>query len=111
MGNPLKFILTAGQRNYITYAVSLLKDFNNTNVIADKEYDVITENESEPVIPPKKNSKIQREYNVHLYKERHVGECFFGKIPHFKRVFSRFDKTAEDFIGFLKFVSVFVSLL
>ncbi|RTK92427.1 MAG: IS5 family transposase [Rickettsiales bacterium] len=102
LGNPLKFILTPGQRNDITQAEFLIKDFKNTAVIA--------ENQSEAVIPPRKNRKMQREYDVHVYKERHLIECFFGKIKHFRRVFSRFDKTSGVFIGFLNFVATLIWL-
>jgi transposase len=116
LGNPLRFILSAGQRNDITQAESLIQNFNNSIVIADKGYDsnalieAIEKNGSSQVIPPKKNRKIQREYDSHVYKERHLIECFFGKIKHFRRVFSRFDKTANIFMGFLHFVSVFIWL-
>ena len=116
LGNPLNFILTPGQRNDITQAEFLIKDFKNTAVIADKGYDsnalinVITDNKSQVVIPPKKNRKTMREYDVHLYKERHLIECFFGKIKHFRRVFSRFDKTAVAFMGFLNFVATLIWL-
>ena len=116
LGNPLKFILTPGQRNDITQAEFLIKDFKNTTVIADKGYDsnalidVIAENQSEAVIPPRKNRKTQRAYDLHLYKERHLIECFFGKIKHFRRVFSRFDKTADAFMGFLNFVATLIWL-
>ncbi|NUX01451.1 transposase, partial [Wolbachia endosymbiont of Madathamugadia hiepei] len=63
------------------------------------------------VIPPKRNRKVQRDYDKHLYKERHLIECFFGKIKNFRRVFSRFDKTAEVFMGFLNFVGSLIWLL
>ncbi len=36
--NPLKFTVTAGQRNDITQAGNLTKDVENTRVIADKGY-------------------------------------------------------------------------
>lgn len=116
LGNPLKFILTPGQRNDITQGESLIKEFKNTMVIADKGYDsnaliqAIEDNNSAPIIPPKKNRKLQREYDSHVYKERHLIECFFGKIKHFRRVFSRFDKTAEVFMGFLNFVATIIWL-
>lgn len=116
LGNPLKFILTPGQRNDITQAESLLKNIKNTAVIADKGYDsnaliqVIEDQKSVAVIPPKKNRKIQGEYDFHLYKERNLIECFFGKIKHFRRVFSRFDKAAQAFMGFLNFVGVLIWL-
>lgn len=50
---------------------------------------------AEPVIPPKRNRKEQREYDTGLYKERHLVECFFNKLKHYRRCFSRFDKFAE----------------
>jgi transposase len=62
------------------------------------------------VIPPKKNRKHKRVYDEDIYKERHLIECFFGKIKHFRRIFSRFDKTATAFMSFLQFVGVFIWL-
>ena len=116
LGNPLKFILTPGQRNDITQAASLIDNVTNTIVIADKGYDAnslmiaIEQQKSIAVIPPKKNRKVQRDYDKHIYKERHLIECFFGKIKHFRRIFSRFDKVAETFMGFLNFVGTLIWL-
>jgi transposase len=116
LGNPLKFILTPGQRNDITQANSLVQDLENTMLLADKGYDsnaLIEQLEKQkciPVIPSKKNRKQQRDYDRHAYKERHLIECFFGKIKHFRRVFSRFDKTATAFMSFLQFVGVLIWL-
>lgn len=116
LGNSLKFILTPSQRNDITQGDALVKGLQDTTVIADKGYDSnafiqrIEEQKCIAVIPPKKNRKIQREYDKHLYKERHLVECFFGKIKHFRRIFSRFDKTAKVFLGFLNFVGALIWL-
>lgn len=38
-----------------------------------------------------------------MYKERHAIECFFGKIKQFRRIFSRFDKSARSYLAFLYF--------
>ena len=116
LGNPLKFILTSGQRNDITQADSLIKNTSNTTVIADKGYDAnsliltIEEHQSTAVIPPKKNRKVQKEYDKHIYKQRHLIECFFGKIKHYRRIFSRFDKSANVYMGFLNFVGALIWL-
>jgi transposase len=116
LGNPLKFILTSGQRHDITEADSLVQDLENTMLLADKGYDsnaLVEQLEGQqciPVIPPKKNRKHKRDYDNHVYKERHLIECFFGKIKHFRRVFSRFDKTATAFMSFLQFVGAFIWL-
>lgn len=116
LGNPLKFILSPGQRHDITQAWVLLQNIENTMVIADKAYDsnalieVIEEQKSIAVITPKKKRKVQREYDAYFYKERHLIECLFGKIKHFRRIFSKFDKTADVFMGFLNFVGVLIWL-
>jgi len=110
LGNPLKFVVTPGQRNDITQADVLLKDVVKSYVIADKGYDSIElrskliENNCVPVIPPRSNRKEQFHYDEHLYKERHAIECLFSKMKHFRRIFSRFDKSIRNFSSFLSFV-------
>ena len=112
LGNPLKFILTAGQRNEITQGESLIEGIEHTIVIADKAYDSnafiqkIGKQECTAIIPSRKNRKQSRNYDKYIYKERHLIECFFGKIKHFRRIFSRFDKSAQIYMGFLNFVGV-----
>jgi len=116
LGNPLKFILTPGQKHDITQAYSLVQNLENTMLLADKGYDsnaLVKQLEGQKciaVIPPKKNRKHKRDYDKYIYKERHLIECFFGKIKHFRRVFSRFDKTATVFMSFLQFVGTFIWL-
>jgi transposase len=88
----------------------------NIAVIADKAYDAnalidsLAQKKCLVVIPPKKNRKEQREYDKDLYKERHLIECFFGKIKHFRRIFSRFDKSSNIFMSFLNFVGALIWL-
>ncbi len=111
LGQALRFTLTPGQRHDITQASDLLKGFENANIIADKAYDsnaLIEQIHSQnctAVIPSRSNRKEPRTYDEHLYKERHLVECFFNKIKHFRRVFSRFDKRASSFLGFLAYAS------
>jgi hypothetical protein len=82
LGNPLRFLLTGGQRHDITQADDLIAAFDFERVIADRSYDAeeflsrIAENEAEAVIPPRKNRKEPREYDHHLYKERHLDRMF-----------------------------------
>jgi transposase len=111
LGNPLKFILTPGQRNEITQAEALTGSVQHSITIADKGYDsnafvdCLSCKGNHVVIPPRSNRKIPRHYDEHLYKERHLIEHFFGKIKHFRRIFSRFDKAASTFLAFLNFVA------
>lgn len=116
LGLALRFTLTPGQRHDITQAPHLLQGFENSNIIADKGYDSnalidqIHKQNCMPVIPPRSNRKTPRKYDKHLYKERHLVECFFNKIKHFRRIFSRFDKKSSSFIGFLSYASVILWL-
>lgn len=116
LGNPLRFELTAGQRHDITQAQALIDDFDAEYVIADKGYDsveflqFIMSMRAIPVIPPRSNRKTTREYDEYLYRERHLVECFINKIKHYRHIFSRFDKLANRYMGFLSFVSSLVWL-
>ena len=116
LGNPLRFKLTAGQHNDITQAETLVEGFDSDYVIADKGYDadhfrqLIIAMGAIPVIPPRSNRKNLYDYDDHLYKERHLVECFINKIKHFRRIFSRFDKLATRYLGFLSLVASLIWL-
>ena len=116
LGNPLRIYLTAGQRHDIIKAEDLIVDLDFEYVLADRSYgaqtfrDVIEANGAEAVIPPKKNAKNPHHYDAWRYRERHLIECFIGKIKHFRRVFSRFDKLARRYLGFVQFVSSLIWL-
>jgi transposase len=116
LGNALRFILTGGERNDITQAESLVKDLYADYVIADKGYDAepfvlkLKERNSEVVIPSRSNHKVQRKIDEHLYKERHLIENQIGKLKHFRRVFSRFDKLAKNYLSFIYLASTVVWL-
>jgi transposase len=45
------------------------------------------------VIPPKTNRKIQRNYDVEVYKWRHLVKNDFTKIREFRGIATRYDKT------------------
>jgi putative transposase len=62
------------------------------------------------VIPPKRNRKIQRPYDSHLYKERNLIERFFNKLKHFRRVATRYDKLLANFMGFVKLAAIAIWL-
>lgn len=116
LGNALRFILTGGERNDTTQAEALVKDLIAEHVIADKGYDsepfilYLKGRDSEAVIPSRATNKVQREIDAHLYKERHLVKNQIGKLKQFRRVFSRFDKLAKNYLGFIHFASTVVWL-
>lgn len=116
LGNPLIFLLTAGQVNDITQANSLVRDVRNAYILADKGYvsndlrmQLLAQN-CIPVIPSRSNSKNPHPYDEHIYEERHVIECLFSKMKHFRRICSRFDKSARNFLSFLSFTGALIWL-
>jgi transposase len=116
LGNGLRFILTSGSTNEITQATALIQDFDVDYVIADKGYDSdefvveIAAQQAEAVIPPRSHRLRPREYDRHLYRERHLVECFINKIKHFRRVFSRFEKYSKNYLAFVYLASSIVWL-
>ena len=116
LGNPLRFTLTGGQQHDVTQAVELISGIESEHVIADRAYDAEHVREAVigggvvPVIPSRLNRKEPHSYDEYLYRERHLVECFIGKIKHFRRIFSRFDKLANRYLGFLHFVGALIWL-
>jgi transposase len=116
LGNPLRLLLTAGQRHDCGCAHDLIAGYEPQALIADRGYDTDALLETaaalgiEAVIPPKRRRLVQRAYDEHLYRERHLIECFINKIKQYRRVFSRFDKLSKNYLGFLSFVSALVWL-
>ena len=109
MGNSIHFALTAGNEHDCVYALDLLSkvDIEGSNILADKAYgslkirEYITSQKASYTIPPKSNAKEQWEYDNWLYIERHLIECFFNKIKHFRKLATRYDKLATSFLAFI----------
>lgn len=118
LGNPLDFILTGGQASDIGQAENLLALTKESAaaLLGDKGYDSdafiqkLTEKGMEPVIPSRSNRINPRSCDWFMYKERHLIECFFNKIKHYRRISSRYEKMARNYMGFIRFVSALIWL-
>ena len=108
--------LTPGQASDIGQAETLLADHEPEVVIADKGYDsdafveVIEKRGAEAVIPPKSNRVEPREYDRHTYKERNLCERFWSKVKQYRRVATRYEKKAANFLAFVKVAAIMVML-
>lgn len=58
------------------------------------------------VIPPKRNRKCQRDIDGQLYALRNLVERCFSKLKHSRRLATRYDKTADSYLGFVLVASV-----
>jgi putative transposase len=116
LGNPVRLRLTAGQRGDLTQAEALLEGLSPGAVIADKAYDSdrfvgkVRAVGAEPVIPPLRCRKVLREYDRHTYKERNLAERFWNKVKQFRRVATRYEKTACNCLAFVHVASIIALL-
>jgi transposase len=117
LGNAVRFILTGGEQSDHREADNLIDGIVFDCLIADKGYD------SEPfvqslrrmgrkvVIPKRRyNGRTGRKYDRHLYRERHLIECFIGKIKHYRRIFTRFEKLSKNYLSLIHLVSSLIWL-
>ena len=85
-------------------------------VLADKGYDssanraAIRSQGAEPCIPPRRNRREEIAYDRHLYRERNVAERYFARIKQYRRVATRYDKKAANFLGFVWVASIAIML-
>lgn len=112
LGNPIHLHLTPGNVNDVTQARQLIEAASGQNFIADKGYDsaavvaAIEAKQMNAVIPSQADRTRRRKIDLHLYKERHLVENFFCRLKHYRRAATRFDKTAQNFLGFVLFASI-----
>ena len=116
LGNPVYFQLSAGNVNDSTLAVDFLShvELSGSNVLGDKAYgtvsirEYITSRGATYTIPPKSNTVNSWECDFHVYKERHLVECFFNKLKHFRRIATRYDKLAASFTAFVYIAAILI---
>jgi transposase len=85
-------------------------------VVADAAYDsdairkVIGKAKSKACIRPNPTRKRKKRYDRKRYRHRNVIERFFGSIKRFRRVATRYEKKAENFLGFAWVAAILVTL-
>jgi len=116
LGNPVRWLLTEGQVHDVTQAPALIAGLKVGQVIADKAYDsnafiaLINAAGSEPVIPPTKTRLEPHSYDRHAYRERHLVECLFSRLKQFRRIATRYEKLARNFMSMLNLAITYVWL-
>jgi transposase len=112
LGNPLRFVLTPGQRHDSKPVPELLDGLQGNALLADKAYDsdkivqCAQEQAMEVIIPFKANRKQPRLLDKHRYKARHLIENLFQRMKVFRRVATRYDKLDERFLGFVHIAGI-----
>ncbi len=105
-GLPVSIVLTPGQASDKAAVSTLIDGLQpNRDLIADKGYDakaivdLVIDAGGRPHIPTQRDRKIQREVDPALYRQRNLVERYFNKLKHFRRIATRYDKTARNFLA------------
>ena len=105
MGAPVRFALTGGQRGDCPQAYGLIEGMPAEIVMADAAYDadplrqVIAAKGAVAVIPNNPSRARKYPLDKHLYAQRHLIECCFSKLKQVRRVATRFEKTARNYLA------------
>ena len=112
-GLPIRMVLTAGQVHDSQAVPALLDGLTaNSVLIADKGYDadwirtMIEGRDVAPNIPVKSNRKQRSCFSRSLYRERNRIERFFCHMKQFRRVATRYEKLAANYLAMLKLAAI-----
>jgi transposase len=106
LGLPAKALLTPGQAADVSQAEELLEGLRPAVVIADKAFD------SKVFVDAieARGAEAQREYDRERYKDRNLVERFWHKLKQYRRVATRYEKTAQNFLAFVHVASIMILL-
>ncbi len=116
LGCPVEILLTAGHKGDVPQAAALLQGQPADIVMADTAYDAdhfraaITQAGAIAVIPNNPSRATKLPFDQDLYKERHLVECCFSKLKQFRRVATRYEKTAPNFLAIVTIAATILSI-
>ena len=108
----MRFILTGGQAGDAPQAAALVEALPADAVIADTAYDadafrqIIADKQAEAVIPNNPSRARKHPLDADLYAQRHLVECCFSKLKQFRRVATRFEKTARNYLAVITLAAI-----
>jgi len=105
-GLPVAITLSAGQASDKAAVEGLLAHHPAPgDVVADRGYDaravldLIAGRGGRGHIPTQRDRKVQRQVDPALYRQRNLVERFFSKLKHFRKVATRYEKTARNYLA------------
>ena len=109
---PPQRVARCNVSNAMTVALLLSALLPQTMLLADRGYDadwireLARQRGAWANIPPKRNRKDPICFSPHLYRARNFIERFFNKIKQCRRVATRYDKLAANYLAFAKLASI-----
>jgi transposase len=112
-GLPVRLALTTGEAHDNRLAAKLLSRLKSGSMLlADRGYDadwlrdLVRQHGAWANIPPKRNRTEALCFSPYLYRARNLVERFFNKIKHCRRVATRYDKLAANYLAFVQLASI-----
>jgi transposase len=105
----LTFELTSGEAHEVKGYQALMKlhDVDPDKLLGDKGYDSdeirddLAKRGIEPVIPPRSNREELIDYDREAYKRRNLIERCVNRLKLFRRIATRYEKTARAYLSML----------
>ena len=105
-GKPRALVVTAGNTHDLVGAAAVLKLVPTPRqLLADRAYDAkklrdwLAQRGCEAVIPPNPTRKHPASYDAVAYRSRNLIERMFCRLKDFRRVATRYDKRADNFLS------------
>jgi transposase len=102
----VRLLITAGQASDKTAVPELLAGLPAAQaLVADRGYDsraiieLVASKGGRAHIPTQSRVKLQRSVDPTLYRQRNLVERYFCSLKQFRRVATRFDKLARNFLA------------
>ena len=113
VGLPVRFLLTPGQASDKTTLPSLIEGVRPAReAIADRGYSARSIIElfaalgTTAHIPSQSNVRAVRSIDLERYRRRNLIERFFNKLKHLRRIATRYDKLARNFLAAIALASI-----
>jgi len=107
-GLPVVLKLTEGQAHDSVSAADMLETLTEGQILlADRAYDsdrlrqTLRERGAFANVRPMAGRKRTLPFSPWLYRQRNLVERFFNKLKHFRRIATRYDKLARNFLAAL----------
>ena len=112
-GLPVRLVLTPGQASDKTTFPALIEGLRLArDVVADRSFfsraiiELIEANGATAHIPSQSNVRVRRVVDLKIYRHRNLVERFFNILKHFRRIATRFDKLARNYLAAVTLASV-----
>lgn len=112
-GRPVAITLTPGNIADVSIAIPLLGTVASPKrLLADKAYDAdslrnwLADRNIKPIIPSTATRRTPHPLDRRIYRRRNVIERLFGRLKNWRRIATRYDRHAQNYLAAIALVAV-----